>query len=185
MAATRPVPVAPRRARGVPVRRAAAGHHTHGVRGHRDPPQRRPATGRPGARGAASVDRLSAQRETAGRPGRQPPRRVARADAALAAITNEGRRAGRRRRLDAVHGPGLVVTLDDAQRDAEGRFPGDASADDLVVHQQDIVAVLNALWSAAPRASRCRTSGSSPRRCRGASATRCCSTAGPTARPTS
>ena len=47
-----------------------------------------------------------------------------------------------------LRGPGLVVTLDDAQRDAEGRFPGDASADDLVVHQQDIQAVLNALWSA-------------------------------------
>ncbi len=44
--------------------------------------------------------------------------------------------------------PGLVVTLNDAQRDAEGRFPRDASPDDLVVHQQDIQAVLNALWSA-------------------------------------
>ena len=44
--------------------------------------------------------------------------------------------------------PGLVVTLNDAQRDADGRFPGDASPDDLVVHQQDMQAVLNALWSA-------------------------------------
>lgn len=52
----------------------------------------------------------------------------------------------------AVHGPGLVVTLNDAQRDAEGRFPGDASADDLVVHQQDIEAVLNAMWSAGAEA---------------------------------
>jgi uncharacterized protein YlxW (UPF0749 family) len=40
------------------------------------------------------------------------------------------------------------VTLNDAQRDAEGRFPRDASPDDLVVHQQDVEAVLNALWSA-------------------------------------
>jgi uncharacterized protein YlxW (UPF0749 family) len=47
-----------------------------------------------------------------------------------------------------MRGPGLVVTLTDAQRDAEGRFPRDASPDDLVVHQQDIEAVLNALWSA-------------------------------------
>ena len=51
-----------------------------------------------------------------------------------------------------MRGPGLVVTLNDAQRDAEGRFPGDASADDLVVHQQDIEAVLNALWSAGAEA---------------------------------
>ena len=40
------------------------------------------------------------------------------------------------------------MTLNDAQRDAQGRFPRDASPDDLVVHQQDITAVLNALWSA-------------------------------------
>jgi uncharacterized protein YlxW (UPF0749 family) len=50
--------------------------------------------------------------------------------------------------LEPMRGPGLVVTLTDAQRDAEGRFPRDASPDDLVVHQQDIQAVLNALWSA-------------------------------------
>lgn len=54
--------------------------------------------------------------------------------------------------LDAMHGPGLVVTLTDAQRDANGRFPRDASPDDLVVHQQDISAVLNALWSAGAEA---------------------------------
>src|SRR6201999_2396665 len=50
--------------------------------------------------------------------------------------------------ISPVHGPGLVVTLPDAQRDANGRFPRDASPDDLVGHQQDIEAVLNALWSA-------------------------------------
>ena len=41
-----------------------------------------------------------------------------------------------------------MVSLNDAQRDAEGRFPRDAAPDDLVVHQQDVQAVLNALWSA-------------------------------------
>ena len=54
--------------------------------------------------------------------------------------------------MDAVHGPGLVVTLEDAKRDANGRFPRDASPDDLVVHQQDIQAVLNALWSVGAEA---------------------------------
>ena len=44
------------------------------------------------------------------------------------------------------------MTLDDAQRDANGRFPRDASPDDLVVHQQDIQAVLNAMWSAGAEA---------------------------------
>ena len=51
-----------------------------------------------------------------------------------------------------VHGPGLTVTLTDAPRDANGRFPRDASPDDLVVHQQDIQAVLNALWTAGAEA---------------------------------
>ena len=54
--------------------------------------------------------------------------------------------------MDPVHGPGLIVTLNDAQRDANGRFPRDASPDDLVVHQQDIQAVLNAMWSAGAEA---------------------------------
>jgi uncharacterized protein YlxW (UPF0749 family) len=54
--------------------------------------------------------------------------------------------------LYPAHGPGLVVTLSDAQRDADGRFPRDASPDDLVVHQQDIQAVLNALWTAGAEA---------------------------------
>jgi uncharacterized protein YlxW (UPF0749 family) len=95
-----------------------------------------------------SVDRLSAQRDSlatefdshhGGSPG---------ADAALAAITDKSARLAVDAGLDPMRGPGLVVTLNDAQRDAEGRFPRDATPDDLVVHQQDIEAVLNAMWSA-------------------------------------
>ena len=69
-----------------------------------------------------------------------------------------------------MHGPGLVVTLSDAQRDANGRFPRDASPDDLVVHQQDIQAVLNALWSAGAEAIQMqdqRIIGTSAPRCVG------------------
>ncbi|MET0474410.1 MAG: DUF881 domain-containing protein [Mycobacterium sp.] len=96
----------------------------------------------------ASVDRLSAQRETLvdgvdNHHGGTPT-----ANAALEAITARADALAPDAGLVALRGPGLVVTLDDAKRDAEGRFPGDASADDLVVHQQDIEAVLNALWSA-------------------------------------
>jgi uncharacterized protein YlxW (UPF0749 family) len=69
-------------------------------------------------------------------------------DAALRAITARADALAAEAGLNPVRGPGLVITLDDAKRDAEGRFPGDASPDDLVVHQQDIVAVLNALWNA-------------------------------------
>ncbi|MGO9151661.1 DUF881 domain-containing protein [Mycobacterium sp.] len=73
-------------------------------------------------------------------------------DAALAAMLRRSAELAGEADMDPVHGPGLVVTLQDAQRDANGRFPRDASPDDLVVHQQDIQAVLNALWSAGAEA---------------------------------
>jgi uncharacterized protein YlxW (UPF0749 family) len=95
-----------------------------------------------------SVDRLTVERDSLGTTldahhGGSPS-----ADAALAAITRRSARLAVDAGLDPMRGPGLVVTLNDAQRDAEGRFPRDASPDDLVVHQQDIDAVLNAMWSA-------------------------------------
>lgn len=49
--------------------------------------------------------------------------------------------------LLAVHGPGLTVRLDDAPRRADGSLPAGARPDDLVVHQQDVQAVVNALWA--------------------------------------
>ena len=50
--------------------------------------------------------------------------------------------------LEALRGPGLVVTLDDAPRPPDdGARPVGASNDDLVVHQQDVQAVVNALWA--------------------------------------
>ena len=73
-------------------------------------------------------------------------------DAALAAMLRRSAELAGDADMNPVHGPGLVVTLDDAQRDANGRFPRDASPDDLVVHQQDIQAVLNGLWSAGAEA---------------------------------
>lgn len=55
--------------------------------------------------------------------------------------------------LDPVRGPGLVVTLDDARFPADGaKAPGDPSPDDLVVHQQDVQAVVNALWAGGAEA---------------------------------
>lgn len=100
----------------------------------------------------STVDRLSGQREALvdeidNHHGGTPT-----ANAALQAITKRADALATYAGLEAMHGPGLVVTLNDAQRDAEGRFPGDAAADDLVVHQQDIEAVLNALWSAGAEA---------------------------------
>src|ERR1700761_2586403 len=98
----------------------------------------------------ASVNHLNAQRDVLSSKidaahGRSP-------DAALAAMRRRAAELAIDAGMSPVHGPGLVVTLQDAQRDANGRFPRDASPDDLVVHQQDIQAVLNALWSAGAEA---------------------------------
>lgn len=53
-----------------------------------------------------------------------------------------------------VVGPGLRVTLADAPRSADRLLPEDASPDDLVVHQQDLQAVVNALWDGGAEAMR-------------------------------
>lgn len=98
----------------------------------------------------SSVNRLSAQREHLAAKIDAAHGRSS--DAALAAMLRRSAQLAGEAGMSPVHGPGLVVTLQDAQRDANGRFPRDASPDDLVVHQQDIQAVLNALWSAGAEA---------------------------------
>lgn len=98
----------------------------------------------------SSVNRLSAQRDELANKIDSTHGRSS--NAALAAMLRRAAELAGEAGMDPVHGPGLVVTLQDAQRDANGRFPRDASPDDLVVHQQDIQAVLNALWSAGAEA---------------------------------
>jgi uncharacterized protein YlxW (UPF0749 family) len=51
--------------------------------------------------------------------------------------------------LVGLRGPGLVLTLDDAPSRPDGSLPSDARPDDLVIHQSDVQAVVNALWAAA------------------------------------
>lgn len=97
-----------------------------------------------------SVDRLSSQRDALSSQIDSTHGRSS--DLALTAMLARAAELTAAAGLDAVHGPGLVITLTDAQRDANGRFPRDATPDDLVVHQQDIQAVLNALWSAGAEA---------------------------------
>jgi uncharacterized protein YlxW (UPF0749 family) len=47
----------------------------------------------------------------------------------------------------ALSGPGLTVELDDAPRRGDDALPDGATSDDLVVHQGDVQAVVNALWA--------------------------------------
>jgi uncharacterized protein YlxW (UPF0749 family) len=52
--------------------------------------------------------------------------------------------------LAPVHGPGVTISLDDAPDEALDKAGADVS--DLIVHQQDIQAVANALWSGGAEA---------------------------------
>lgn len=79
----------------------------------------------------ADVDRL-------GRPSGADPELQPRSDAAAAA-------AG----ATPVQGPGVTVTLTDAPLDVQ---PAGVDEEYLVVHQQDIQAVANALWSGGAEA---------------------------------
>jgi uncharacterized protein YlxW (UPF0749 family) len=54
--------------------------------------------------------------------------------------------------LTALRGPGLTVRLNDAPRRSDGTLPAGAQVDDLVVHQQDVQAVVNALWAGGAEA---------------------------------
>ncbi|TGA95603.1 DUF881 domain-containing protein [Streptomyces palmae] len=55
-----------------------------------------------------------------------------------------------------VRGPGITVTLTDAPPDATALIPGvpDPQPNDLVIHQQDLQAVVNALWRGGARGIR-------------------------------
>ncbi|MEO3775789.1 DUF881 domain-containing protein [Micromonospora sp. B11E3] len=52
----------------------------------------------------------------------------------------------------ALTGTGLTVELDDAPGGPDQGLPAGASNDDLVVHQQDVQAVVNALWAGGAEA---------------------------------
>jgi uncharacterized protein YlxW (UPF0749 family) len=50
--------------------------------------------------------------------------------------------------LVALTGPGVEITLDDAPARPDGTLPTTARPDDLVIHQSDVQAVVNAVWAA-------------------------------------
>ena len=85
----------------------------------------------------AEVDRLSA----AAAPGNTEVQGVASQAQALAAAVG----------TQAVHGPAVTVSLDDAHRTAAS-LPKPYGPDDIVVHQQDVQAVVNALWAGGAEA---------------------------------
>lgn len=51
-----------------------------------------------------------------------------------------------------LQGPGVMVVLNDAPRRPDGGLPDGARPDDVVVHQQDVQSVVNALWAGGAEA---------------------------------
>jgi len=70
-------------------------------------------------------------------------------DGAVAAAQEEGDAGALSAALQPLTGPGVVITLDDAPARPDGSLPGNATPDDLVIHQSDVQAVVNAVWAAA------------------------------------
>jgi uncharacterized protein YlxW (UPF0749 family) len=75
---------------------------------------------------------------------------VAAGSAAIRTLQRQQERIADAAGVRPVHGPALQITLDDAPRDEP--VPADAMPDDLVVHQQDVQGVVNALWAGGAEA---------------------------------
>lgn len=73
-------------------------------------------------------------------------------DATVRAAREQAAALGPAVGLTALTGPGLAVTLTDAPRGANGRYQDGVEPDALVVHQQDLQSVLNALWAGGAEA---------------------------------
>lgn len=78
--------------------------------------------------------------------------RQGRSDARVRAQQHRADRSKAGAGLTAVHGPALTVSLDDAPRQPDRQLPSGATPDDVVVHQQDVQAVVNALWAGGAEA---------------------------------
>jgi uncharacterized protein YlxW (UPF0749 family) len=70
-------------------------------------------------------------------------------DGAVAAAQSSGDAGALSAALVPLSGPGVVITLDDAPARPDGNLPANARPDDVVIHQSDVQAVVNAVWAAA------------------------------------
>ena len=184
MIADPPLTVALRRPVGLPAGRTAAGRHARGVRRRRDPPQRRTASGRPGPRSAVVGEPSQAPNATSW-PSKIDSAHGRSSDAALAAMLQAVRRAGRRggHEPGARAGPGGDARRRAARRQRPlparrlPRRPGGAPARHPGRPQRAVECRRGGDPDAGPADHRHLGA-------RAASGTRCCSTGVPTARRT-
>jgi uncharacterized protein YlxW (UPF0749 family) len=90
------------------------------------------------------------QQELAGlqRQVQQLTRQAASRDGAVADAQDAGDAGALSAGLVPLTGRGVQITLDDAPTRPDGSLPVGASPDDLVIHQSDVQAVVNAVWAA-------------------------------------
>jgi uncharacterized protein YlxW (UPF0749 family) len=67
---------------------------------------------------------------------------------AVAEAQSAGREGALSAGLVALTGRGVEIVLDDAPRRPDGSLPMGARPDDVVIHQSDVQAVVNAVWAA-------------------------------------
>lgn len=94
-----------------------------------------------------SVGALSDQLAQLQTQVRQLEEQAGAGDAQVAAVQDAADALAPAVGLTAVSGPALTVVLDDAPTRADGVLPAGARANDVVVHQSDVQAVVNALWA--------------------------------------
>jgi uncharacterized protein YlxW (UPF0749 family) len=78
----------------------------------------------------------------------QLTRQAASRDGAVAAAQTAGDAGALSAGLVKLTGPGVEIVLDDAPTRPDGSLPVGAGPDDLVIHQSDVQAVVNAVWAA-------------------------------------
>lgn len=156
--ATKPAPVPTRGRRGfwtllVPIVMAAAGAmfamsfqaaQGSDLRSDRDLPQLIVAGDAKVAARSAQLEALQQQVTALTAANSPDDRRLAELTSAAEALSNEAAET-------KVTGPGIEVSLNDSDRSLDA-LPDGFTGDDIVVHQQDVQGVVNALWSAGAEA---------------------------------
>lgn len=77
----------------------------------------------------------------------QLTKQAATRDGAVAAAQATGDAGALSVGLVGLTGPGVEITLNDAPARPDGTLPPNARPDDLVIHQSDVQAVVNAVWA--------------------------------------
>lgn len=114
------------------------------LRADRDLPQLIMAGDARVAERAGTLDELQKEVESLSRTN-------APADDHLSSLTRAADELAPTAATTKVRGAALEVTLDDAKRSADS-LPDGFTADDIVVHQQDVQAVVNAMWASGAEA---------------------------------